>query len=289
MEPQLPEAWDQGDEWRGITSAKERRKRQNRLHQRAYRKKRHLRALAQHNVVESDTNTAVEVVSSASSQQIVRAQDAPLIWPMSHPSQLPFFLQVIKCMGRSQQVLEFLQRAYFHWSLNHPVPGDLPALTRLNAFGALIRNASILQIPVECLETDDCSSPFITLRPDNALESPDHLCPTELQRTVAHHAWLDLFPFPGLRDNILHSIQSGQYDEDYLCDELCCDLMNLEAKSTASVVIWGDSWDARGWEFSADFFDKWEMLLQGCSEILQATNYWREKRKAMKLDFVLNP
>lgn len=37
LAPFLSEVWDQGDDWTGVTSAKERRKRQNRIHQRAYR------------------------------------------------------------------------------------------------------------------------------------------------------------------------------------------------------------------------------------------------------------
>ncbi|KAJ3529657.1 hypothetical protein NM208_g9660 [Fusarium decemcellulare] len=289
MEPQLAEAWDQGDDWRGVTSAKERRKRQNRLHQRAYRKKKHLEAFAQSHTSKPQTSSAGALISTTFRHQIATAHDTQAV---SRLKDVPIFLRVIKCMGLSHQVLDFLQTAYFNWSLNNPVPRDLPTLTRLNAFQGLIRNASILEIPVECLETDDCSSPFSLNQPLNQSESlqfPTHLSPTTLQRAVAHHAWLDLFPFPGLRNSILQGIESGQYDEDRLCDELCCDLLNLETESPALVVIWGDSWDARGWEFSPDFFAKWGALLKECPDIVETTNYWREKRGAMKIDFVLNP
>ncbi|KAF5012360.1 hypothetical protein FDECE_1587 [Fusarium decemcellulare] len=269
MEPQLAEAWDQGDDWRGVTSAKERRKRQNRLHQRAYRKKKHLEAFSQSHTSKPQTSSAGAIISTTFRHQIATAHDAQAV---SKLKDVPIFLRVIKCMGLSHQVLDFLQTAYFHWSLNNPVPRDLPTLTRLNAFQALIRNASILEIPVECLETDDCSSPFSlnqALQQSESLQFPAHLSPTTLQRAVAHHAWLDLFPFPALRNSILQGIESGQYDEDRLCDELCCDLLNLETESPALVVIWGDSWDARGWEFSPDFFAKWGVLLKGCSDISQ--------------------
>lgn len=33
----LVDAWDQGDDWTGVTGTKERKKRQNRINQRAYR------------------------------------------------------------------------------------------------------------------------------------------------------------------------------------------------------------------------------------------------------------
>ncbi|RSL61070.1 hypothetical protein CEP53_005237 [Fusarium sp. AF-6] len=40
MPPKLSEVWDPVGDWTGVTSATERRKRQNRLHQRAYRESR---------------------------------------------------------------------------------------------------------------------------------------------------------------------------------------------------------------------------------------------------------
>jgi hypothetical protein len=93
---------------------------------------------------------------------------------------------------------------------------------------------------------------------------------------------------PRMRDNILRGIQTGQLDEDELSEQLLCDLLKLDATSGASLMIWGDSWDINGWEFSPEFFVKWDVLLRGCPEVLQATNYWRTKRRETQLDFILN-
>lgn len=199
---------------------------------------------------------------------------------------LPVLLQRKAETAKSDRVLDFLRNAYVHWSLGRPIPRDLPAVTRLNALDALLRNATILRIPVQFLEADDFDSPFNSFEPSPSAGGPalpKDLCPTALQRSVTHHSWLDLFPFPGLRNNVLRGIQAGVYDEDVLCEQLCCDLLNLGADTVASVVIWGDSWDARGWEFSASFFSRSGMLLQGCPEVLETTNYWRGTRGVRRI------
>lgn len=205
---------------------------------------------------------------------------------------LPIFLITSSHLVLHQNVLGFLEKAAANWSLRLPIPSDLPSLTRLNAFNALVRNAFILGIPVEALETDDYNSLFKfhgpTL-PEGIQPLPTHLQPTALQQRAVHHFWLDLFPILGLRDNILRGIDACYFDEDRLCDELCCDLLNLDADSPAALLIWGDSWDANGWEFSADFFKKWGvLLLQGCPDVLSRTNYWRQKRGEMEIEFVLD-
>lgn len=132
-----------------------------------------------------------------------------------------------------------------NWGLNLPSPHDLPLVTRLNTFDALAWNALMLRIPVECLETDDHSSLFNYQgpTPPSAEEPslPTYLRPTALQQTVTHHSWLDLFPIPRMRDNILRGIEAGEYDEDELCDTLCCDLLKFDETTNAALVVWGES------------------------------------------------
>jgi hypothetical protein len=75
-----------------------------------------------------------------------------------------------------------------------PIPKNLPNLSRLNAFNALARNAQILHIPVECLESDDDNSPLFgwalilkspSLRPPLALL----LQPFNEQSSITH-GWI---------------------------------------------------------------------------------------------------
>ncbi|KAF3005259.1 hypothetical protein E8E14_005746 [Neopestalotiopsis sp. 37M] len=184
-----------------------------------------------------------------------------------------------------------LQSALTRWSLNAPRLNDLPTVARLNAFDALFRNAMVLQIPTEFLESDDGISLFNVLEPSSSDPSrayPGDLAPTALQRTIVHHPWLDLLPIPRLRDNILRSVQAGDYDENFLCDGICCDLLTTDWSGAGQLIIWGDPWDANNWEFGEEFFRNWGFLLDGCTGTLNTTNYWREKRGEMRLDLFMN-
>jgi hypothetical protein len=53
-------------------------------------------------------------------------------------------------------------------------------------------------------------------------------------------------------------------------------------------MIWGDPWDVNGWEFSPGFFRKCSFLLQGCPEVLAATNSCKEKCHELRIELVLN-
>ncbi|KAF2016832.1 hypothetical protein BU24DRAFT_459954 [Aaosphaeria arxii CBS 175.79] len=284
MPPRLPEAWDETDDWTEVTDAKERRRRQNRLHQRVHRRKRHIKALAS-----TQASDAVANDASATLLPIYSTDDRTNQAHASVQNMSIFYL--LRCPGLQAQAREFLKKAAVDWIISMPIPKDLPTLTRLNAFNVLARNAQILHIPVECLESDEDDSPLFRLDSDSrepTLALPTSLSPTALQQTIKHHPWLDLFPFPKLRDNILLALQGGQHDEEEMIHELVCDFLNLSATGSAVLIIWGDCWDENGWEFSSEFFDRWRDLLDGCSDILQVTNAWRAKRGALPLDYILN-
>ncbi|KAK6526196.1 hypothetical protein TWF281_011231 [Arthrobotrys megalospora] len=296
--PQLPEAWDRGDDWTGLTGPAERRRRQNRLNQRAWRKRRHQNRLTlDKRTLGSDLYDRQSVAVETQTWEPTGPEEGAHLVTATNANdslfgKLALFL-IVRWPGLQRSVFEFLKTAMAHWMLNHPNPRDLPSLSRLNAFDALARNSLLLCIPYEFLETDEFSSPFNYYGPleessSTRLSLPKDLSPTILQKNIIHHSWLDLFPFPSLRDNILLGILSGQLDEDQLCDEICCDLLNLDAESVPSLMVWGDSWDSKGWEFSESFFHKWGVLLQGCPEVFQATNYWREERGDARVQDVTN-
>lgn len=185
-------------------------------------------------------------------------------------------------------VYAFGQLAYMQYMMKTPRLSYLPALIRLNAHNAIYHNACLLGFPIKGMCNDDLLSPFNALGPAQPLErtawesSPENLHPTDIQRSLKHHPWADLLPLPRLRDNILIASENGTIDED----DLCCDLMEVSrdaSKVDAHLIVWGESWNVEMWEASEGFLRKWGGLLKGCTELIDATNRWREKRGERKI------
>jgi hypothetical protein len=143
------------------------------------------------------------------------------------------------------------------------------------------------------------------------LSIPRALEPTSLQLILQHRRWIDLFPFPQLRDNILTSISQGELNESDFYEDIVgqvfedCEYSDQEPLPAESLdkdlaekvqipgsrklgeiglVAWSDPWDISGWEVTEAFIQKWRFLFHGCQDLLKATNYWRELRGEDRLN-----
>lgn len=150
----------------------------------------------------------------------------------------------------------------------------LLTLTHFNVFRALVGNTISMGFDMAWL-TGDAISPFFTAGQSLlGANCPVNLRPTLMQFEVEHHPWIDLFPFPALRDNLLAA--DGNYDED----QLCLDLIEFchVPRDQEGLIVWGEPGDPASWEVSEAFLRKWAWVLKGCGELHQSTNYWRESR-----------
>ena len=102
------------------------------------------------------------------------------------------------------------------------------------------------------LQRISCLLPTARTSPPGALDLPLPLRPTPLQMTRIHLPYIDCFPIPKLRDNLI--IWNGLVDEE----EFCVDLLG-----TNSFVVQGmQSWDPAGWVVDRTFKEKWRFLLE---------------------------
>jgi len=165
--------------------------------------------------------------------------------------------------------------------LGSPRVDQLLTLIQFNVFRALLNNTINMGWNLEWLECTDSISPWNTIPLDSEPLCPHALRPTPVQRTIAHHPWIDLWPIPKMRDNLL--LAGDSYDEDQLCNDLVefCDIPNEQT----GLIVWSEPWDPAGWEASETFLRKWGWIVKGCVELLQSTNYWRTRRGEKPLIF----
>lgn len=171
--------------------------------------------------------------------------------------------------------------AYERYNDGNPCLDHLLSLSKFNVLRAIIGNSKVLGLTTQDMQ-DDMLSPFNspTRIAPIGWDLPASLYPTPVQRAIPHHPWLDCFPFPLLRENLIRA--SGALND---C-ELCGDVMD-PANEEIGMLVWGDPWMPQNWEVSETFLRKWFWVVNECPEILWSTNHWRMKRGMRRVDFTM--
>lgn len=176
----------------------------------------------------------------------------------------------------------FADHAYASYMQGELAMAHLPLLVRYNLATALATNAALLGVTEEFFRWDGVSpmnkqGPLLGLNfQDQFVGWPVALKPTQSQLSIEHHPWVDCFPWPQLRDNLLKAFEHPDLcDEDELCRDICD---YGDADREPMLLIWGCPSDPQSWEVSNAFLKKWAWLLSGCGEVLLSTNHWRAER-----------
>ncbi|WAO93488.1 Hypothetical protein NCS54_01103700 [Fusarium falciforme] len=139
---------------------------------------------------------------------------------------------------------------------------------------------------------------------------PLSLFPTRLQQARPHSLWINLIPFPCVRDNLIK--REGRFDHWELLQDLIGELMSVtpapkqrgtpltitvadpktmwtlplaarrdEDEVTAGrrgLIVWGEPYDMQNWEATPGFLAKWAWAVEGCDELVKCSNRWRLRR-----------
>jgi hypothetical protein len=92
---------------------------------------------------------------------------------------------------------------------------------------------------------------------------PPSIAPTLSQQIIPHRTYVDILPWPMLRDRILAS--SAAINEDEFFNDM------------RSLKVWGQTpWDPMSWEMGDQFAQKWWFLLD--EGMVRTSNFWRAQR-----------
>ena len=311
------------DDWTSITAKRERKKRQNRLNQRALRERKRqdeIRLVSgnkpyqvsrwrlgqpkeQHNARRSSATWDARL-SSSSPQG---SGDYPNLY-VTERSPCELEGQLLPLVTQKQTNPSPKSYRTPPESVNFPLSADhLIRLIHQNVFAALMNNKSVL-VKTTYLTRHTPQAPSIVIPPSQdycdgmtlihrIIERPlpQSLQPTALQSTIPHSSWLNMFPWPRFRDNLI--VHESIIDAAELLYDLVGDLVNYHGpketdidipglieddedmhKGRRGLIVWGEPWDTEGWEVTLGFMKKWSWLLNGCEEVLEVSNRWRAKR-----------
>ncbi|KAJ5420611.1 hypothetical protein N7465_003130 [Penicillium sp. CMV-2018d] len=251
-----------------------RRRLQNRLNQRASRKRKALESKNQHKT--PDRKWVVYVDDSNIPKRSTSTEEAT-----SHQvtqSSLPLYQnEEYLSHGNSSQRDEFMNKLYgkaLH-IIENPVLSRNPTFCRaqFNVFRAMSINANLLGLTIDLLN-EDIASQFNLVGPlMSAVHLPASLFPSQNQRKIIHHPWIDLIPMLSLREAFL--IRADVIDED----ELCADFYGACGLSQeVGIYVWGEAWDPSAYEISETIIRKWRWMATDCPDIVKSSNYWRRQR-----------
>ncbi|MCJ1313033.1 hypothetical protein MMC25_006709 [Agyrium rufum] len=128
-----------------------------------------------------------------------------------------------------------------NFTMGSPRVDQLLTLIQFNVFRALISNTRSLGWTTDWLDHPDLNSPWTDSHGPETLFCPEALRPSRIQRSVEHHPWLDLWPIPRLRDNII--LAGDSFDEYRLCNHLV-EFEGVPHEQTG-LVVWGEPWDPK--------------------------------------------
>lgn len=135
--------------------------------------------------------------------------------------------------------------AVYYQALVPNSTGDRVIATQLtgSVYAALFNNGTLMGIA--------CSTGLPEISRVAGPNVPQSLHPTSLQLSTVHPLWIDRFPFPKMRDNMI-TLLGVINEEEFLGDLFCLTSFSLEPDACP--------WDPAAWKIGREFSEKWGYL-----------------------------
>jgi hypothetical protein len=179
-------------------------------------------------------------------------------------------------------------------TVTFPLSSDhLLTLVQFNVLKGSISNRDLLDNALrqdgQFISTMDSESMHVLrFQSSHALANvPPCLQPTLLQQTTPHPIWIDIFPHPTLRDNLI--LLDGTFDADQLWLDVVGGLFEgmPDEGEPQGMMMWETPWTWKGWELTEGFVKKWGWMLQGCKDLIDETNRRRQERDEERITVIL--
>ncbi|KAH7025643.1 uncharacterized protein B0I36DRAFT_272154 [Microdochium trichocladiopsis] len=286
MYSSMTEALGPQDDWTGIKERADRRKIQSRLNVRAHRKRKAFEAkrLVPNVAAPRRRKPRIETVSSIASSPTSSARERQEQISDEKSTKNHIASRRVSCLQSGTPWMRL--EGPFPLGRDHLIP-----LIQYNVFRAVATNVQILHSFDALFQPPPKGSCVLDSKlvkfpgPSSTESLPESLRPTWLQRTVPHGSWIETLPHPQMRDNAILAASSFDYVE-LLADVFGGMCFHQEESSGGNgVLVWKDPWHPIGWELTEGFARKWRVLLDGCDDMLHATNYWRLQRGEDAIDW----
>lgn len=174
----------------------------------------------------------------------------------------------------------------------------------LQFFATFIDTVHNIRLPPESMSTCQIS----VIRP-SCQTMPPCLQPTQLQMNLPHPSWMDVLPFPEVRDNLIRNQE--KFDHVAFLEDLVGDMvyttpsylhslapwrmkerrLQVESQGEAddkSLILWGEPHLKESWEATPRFLTKWAWVAEGCRDLVRISDTWRASRGENSLRTILN-
>lgn len=275
--------FDVEDNWGVISDNGSRRRIQNRLNQRAFRsRKKRTRGESDPCNNGGDHLGKPEMETVRQMQVIHEATSNNALTYLHHVATTDAWYA-----DRSTILVRFYELQLARYVTRTLSSRHLLSLLQVNVLQAFESMLHMIGVTPEQFMEDNTESVYTGTDARNSSndvvpELPVSLLPSMLQKTIPHHPWVDILPFPQMRDNILllksrEDIGTNTLEFDQ--DELCLSMIGMcPQQPEGGLVLWGEPWDPSSWELTAEFVHHWGWLLKDCQDLMRSTNYWRKKR-----------